>query len=584
MSRPLFSRSFPFVLCLALALPGVASAAEVVLAPLVPRGASNQQVANITSLIASELDFSSSVDKVIEIDKTPAGLNVACLSSASCLAKIGRDAGGDHVMTGSLRMTQTQVVLDLVYYDISRGRFVRRLSFELPNESEVIADNMDDIVRELLTGEAPNKQQAADADAMADDFVMSDDDEDDDINFDADDFALAAVDETKRKAEADVAGRRAAAQREVREAEAAERKRREDEVAERERRAAAEAESRRLAIEKAERERREAAEAERSRVAEAAAERERREEAAAEGRREEAAAERRRAALVEVEPDEPDDDEGFDPNAFSFGGGFGGGDIIVEGADTPTEEKSEPKARTRTASATTYYDDDLDDEGVDEPGGIMMLDDEPEDLDGLDRVRTEKVRTEKVKPERTANSRTRTPSSSSFNGDDTVVQIAVRGGFSPYYALGFITTGGEISVALGETGVHIIGGVEAWSVNRDIPEQFQAQAQAVTEWNFLVPINLGATYRLDLADGRVRPYFGADLVFARYYVPEDGGGRVSAGPRARAGADLMVVRNFGFNVNVAMGFWSGKDWVIIEKDVQNSGLLPQVSAGTVFAF
>ena len=46
----------------------------------------------------------------------------------------------------------------------------------------------------------------------------------------------------------------------------------------------------------------------------------------------------------------------------------------------------------------------------------------------------------------------------------------------------------------------------------------------------------------------------------------------------------MVADMFGFNVNVALGYWSGKDWEIIQRGIPTAGVVPQVNAGTVFAF
>ena len=102
----------------------------------------------------------------------------------------------------------------------------------------------------------------------------------------------------------------------------------------------------------------------------------------------------------------------------------------------------------------------------------------------------------------------------------------------------------------------------------------------------MFPINAGVIYKASVADGRVKPYGGADLVFARYYAGEEGSGlgSIAVGARARGGADIMIVRNFGLTADIAIGGWGGGDWVIIEEGVKNAGLLPQFSAGTVLAF
>ena len=159
--------------------------------------------------------------------------------------------------------------------------------------------------------------------------------------------------------------------------------------------------------------------------------------------------------------------------------------------------------------------------------------------------------------------------------------LAARGGYSPYFNLGFVTYGAEGAIAVGETGLSVLIGVEAYSVQRDIPEEFQDSSGQTTEWNTIFPINAGITYRL--LNGNIQPYVGGDAIFAQYYVNQNGGSW-TIGARGRAGVNLMVSRNFGFNANLAVGFWSGKNWALIQRDVKSSGFLPQISAGTVFAF
>jgi hypothetical protein len=46
----------------------------------------------------------------------------------------------------------------------------------------------------------------------------------------------------------------------------------------------------------------------------------------------------------------------------------------------------------------------------------------------------------------------------------------------------------------------------------------------------------------------------------------------------------MVARSFGINVNLSVGAWHGSRWRVIEEGIDTTGLLPQISAGTVFAF
>jgi hypothetical protein len=73
------------------------------------------------------------------------------------------------------------------------------------------------------------------------------------------------------------------------------------------------------------------------------------------------------------------------------------------------------------------------------------------------------------------------------------------------------------------------------------------------------------------------------MIFVQYYKDAFGADWAGGG-RVRTGADFMVIPNFGFNVNLAVGAWTGQNWGLIEQGVGKTGLLPEISAGTVFAF
>lgn len=172
--------------------------------------------------------------------------------------------------------------------------------------------------------------------------------------------------------------------------------------------------------------------------------------------------------------------------------------------------------------------------------------------------------------------------------------LAVRGGGAKYYGLSFVTAGVEATVALGDTGVYLLGGFETFAANRQVPVELQASYGRVQEWNFLYPINAGILYRLD-DGGKTVPYIGFDVIGASYFVdpptiqPETGfefaGKRHNTvGARARVGADIMFTSVVGLNVNAAIGGWSGKRWPVIDASAKSGGLLPQVSAGALVAF
>ena len=95
-------------------------------------------------------------------------------------------------------------------------------------------------------------------------------------------------------------------------------------------------------------------------------------------------------------------------------------------------------------------------------------------------------------------------------------------------------------------------------------------------------MNVGLAYKFNTGTIAI-PYVGADGIFVQYYK-DDVGADWAGGARLRGGVDVMVAKNFGLNVNLAVGGWTGKNWTLIEPRLGNAGLLPQVNAGTVIAF
>lgn len=162
----------------------------------------------------------------------------------------------------------------------------------------------------------------------------------------------------------------------------------------------------------------------------------------------------------------------------------------------------------------------------------------------------------------------------------TVFEITARGGYSPYYSFDFVTAGGEVALRLGRH-VQLVGGLEMFMVKRDLPQRLQKTEGVCCVYDSIFPFNAGLLY--EFGNGPLRPYIGADAIFVQYYRDEIGGD-FAGGARARAGLDYMVGRNFGLNLNVAAGAWTGQNWGLIERGVGQTGFLPQVSGGTVFAF
>ena len=163
------------------------------------------------------------------------------------------------------------------------------------------------------------------------------------------------------------------------------------------------------------------------------------------------------------------------------------------------------------------------------------------------------------------------------------MNIYLRGGFSPYQKLSFITYGAEVGIGLGKTGLQALVGFEVYSAYREIPPKYTQDGQGGKEWNSIVPMNVGLAYQLH-ASKVVKPYFGADFIFAQYYRdPDTKESDWSLGGRVRVGANFMVSRIFGINANLGMGYWADDQWVIIQRDMKSGGVLFQASAGVAFA-
>ena len=161
------------------------------------------------------------------------------------------------------------------------------------------------------------------------------------------------------------------------------------------------------------------------------------------------------------------------------------------------------------------------------------------------------------------------------------MQITARGGYAKYFAFDFATVGAEVAVPVAGA-FHLMAGIEGYAVNRVLPLELQQQTGIISEWNTIFPVNLGGMYKFT-PPGIAQPYVGGDIIFVQYYKDEIGADW-AGGARLRGGCDFMIIDNFGLNLNVAIGAWTGQNWSLIEEGVGQTGVLPQVSAGTVVAF
>jgi hypothetical protein len=154
-----------------------------------------------------------------------------------------------------------------------------------------------------------------------------------------------------------------------------------------------------------------------------------------------------------------------------------------------------------------------------------------------------------------------------------------RLGFSNFQSLNFLTYGIEGAFQVQDT-LAVVAGLEAYSVRRAIPPELVPQGQPAVQWNTILPFNVGMLYKPSSSD--IRPYVGAGVQLIPGYVKTEGA--TAFGFRARGGVDFILSDYFGLNLNAAAGMWSGEHFGEVQEDLQPTGLVPQISGGTVFIF
>lgn len=159
---------------------------------------------------------------------------------------------------------------------------------------------------------------------------------------------------------------------------------------------------------------------------------------------------------------------------------------------------------------------------------------------------------------------------------DNLGQLTLRGGYAKYYAFDFITGGLEGAVRVADN-LHVVAGLDTYSVNRDLPPDVALVEGQLTKWNTIFPINVGALYKFQIVD-ILEPYAGADVILSQYV-----GGAWAFGARARGGLDVMIIDHFGLNADVAIGGWSGQRWEELQPGLKSAGLVPRISGGIVLA-
>lgn len=222
------------------------------------------------------------------------------------------------------------------------------------------------------------------------------------------------------------------------------------------------------------------------------------------------------------------------------------------------------------APAPRTYRAPVADEDPFEDGGRVYRDlDDPEPAARPVRQQTRRPTVDR-KPRRSQTSR---------NSHAGTLGLTGRAGYSKFQVLNFLTYGIEGAFQLQET-LALVAGLEAYSVRRALPPEQVPVGEPAVVWNTILPFNVGMLYKPTNSD--IRPYVGAGVQVIPGYVKSEGA--TAFGFRARGGVDYILSDNFGLNLNLAAGMWSGEHFSQVQEDLQPMGLVPQISGGTLFIF
>ncbi len=619
------------------AFSSMAHAADAKVIPFVKKGVDPLIVLNITSLVASELDFMGAYDDVEQLEDYPGGYSLSCLSKTSCMRTVGKALGSDFVLAGSVGAGSEAFDVYMVLFDVNQGTFVRKKTFKVDKAPEKMADSMGAYVQELITGKSRAQVVQEQSVASVDEFAQEEDDFED-LDFDFDDGTSSARVSTPGNSNNELAdfeeepedpgyeNRRAederilAEQRREEEARRAEEQRLIDEEARRveERRLREEQQRAEEEQHRRDEERRRANEQKARKKEEDRQQREqekaRKEEArqaaeTADREREEA---RRRQAQEDTVVDEYeyDETESDDFADISFGSSvsvdeieFGSAvsvdeDESYDDLDAPEEATSSDRYESLDESHASVDPYDEDDDLESSSDDAYYSENYYDDLESYEPSAREVAEArgsarDEESSRSSNNSGSSRSSSSSRQGSrsnssqatisgtymphDPRIGITARAGYSRYQSWNFVSYGAEVSIPVSNT-IFVQIGLAGYSVNRDVPPEFQQEIGDTNIWNTIVPFNLGFIYQA--TKNNIRPYGGLDITLTPYTRSF----KVAVGARARLGVDFMIAETFGFNLNTGLGVWYGSDFDQIETGVSNFGFIPSVNAGTVLKF
>ena len=178
----------------------------------------------------------------------------------------------------------------------------------------------------------------------------------------------------------------------------------------------------------------------------------------------------------------------------------------------------------------------------------------------------------------------KSPSKSSRLNASATLTGKVGGG--NFQSLNFITYGGEVGVHVSEAVSINIGG-EGYATNQKMPvydEDGEDTGLVSNSWRVIIPLSLGV--QIHFPGTIAKPYVGVDVQGIPGYAGPGSG--FAMGAKLRGGSNFMITDAFGFNLNVSAAYWSGKYFTLIPDTMggtlSNSGIVPQVSLGTVVTF
>lgn len=159
---------------------GNSYAGDVVVPPLLARGAPSKTADMMTTLIASELEFTGEFETVNQLTKRPSQLGTNCLGSSGCLAGIAK---GQALIAGKVTKYGQEYEVALTY--LANRKIVRMVKRRMSTEPSAVADELSVLVRHAVTGVDPAAKAQADrvtgfeggGIAMMDDEEDGDDDD-----------------------------------------------------------------------------------------------------------------------------------------------------------------------------------------------------------------------------------------------------------------------------------------------------------------------------------------------------------------------------------------------------------------------